>query len=218
MRWSAGPLLFAWWLLPCSPAVAADGVPPSSYFDSSGRDDVLSGGVKMITIQTPRGPFHVWTKRVGNNPRIKVLLLHGGPGMTHEYFEAFDSYLPRRESSTTTTINWDPHTATSRTSRACGSCRASWRRWNRFARHSSSTRATFTSRPIMGWHARARVRAQIPAESEGADHFQHGSEHPRLQPLCERMCSCPRWIRRRLRRSRLWRWRASMTIPITKSC
>jgi proline iminopeptidase len=36
----------------------------------------------------------VWTKRVGNNPRIKVLLLHGGPGATHEYFEALDSYFP----------------------------------------------------------------------------------------------------------------------------
>ena len=34
------------------------------------------------------------TKRVGNNPRIKLLTLHGGPGATHEYFEAFDSYLP----------------------------------------------------------------------------------------------------------------------------
>jgi proline iminopeptidase len=48
----------------------------------------------MIPIATPRGTFRVWTKRVGNNPRIKVLLLHGGPGVTHEYFEAFDSYLP----------------------------------------------------------------------------------------------------------------------------
>src|SRR6201996_6014052 len=38
--------------------------------------------------------FKVWTKRVGNNPRIKLLLLHGGPGCTHEYFESFDSYLP----------------------------------------------------------------------------------------------------------------------------
>ncbi len=36
----------------------------------------------------------MWTKRVGNNPKLKVLLLHGGPGVTHEYFEAFDSYLP----------------------------------------------------------------------------------------------------------------------------
>ena len=48
----------------------------------------------MIPIKTPKGDFRVWTKRVGNNPRIKVLLLHGGPGATHEYFEAADSYFP----------------------------------------------------------------------------------------------------------------------------
>jgi proline iminopeptidase len=48
----------------------------------------------MIPLRTPRGEFRVWTKRVGNNPRIKVLLLHGGPAATHEYFEAFDSYFP----------------------------------------------------------------------------------------------------------------------------
>ncbi len=83
------------WLGYCSSALAGGSTNPSSYFDSSGRDDVLTGGVKVITIQTPKGPFHVWTKRVGNNPRIKVLLLHGGPAATHEYFEAFDSYLPR---------------------------------------------------------------------------------------------------------------------------
>lgn len=51
-------------------------------------------GVRMIPVETPKGTFHVWTKRVGNNPTIKLLLLHGGPGMTHEYFEAFDSYFP----------------------------------------------------------------------------------------------------------------------------
>lgn len=66
----------------------------NSYFDNSGRDDILSGGVKMIEIETPSGKFNVWTKRVGNNPTIKVLLLHGGPGANHEYFEAFDSYFP----------------------------------------------------------------------------------------------------------------------------
>jgi proline iminopeptidase len=67
---------------------------PGGYLDTSGRTDVLSGGVRMIPITTPRGTFKVWTKRVGNNPRVKVLLLHGGPGSTHEYFEAFDSFLP----------------------------------------------------------------------------------------------------------------------------
>ncbi|HKI84946.1 MAG TPA: proline iminopeptidase-family hydrolase, partial [Candidatus Krumholzibacteria bacterium] len=55
---------------------------------------MLSGGVRMIPISTPKGEFQVWTKRTGNNPTIKVLLLHGGPGMTHEYLEAFDSYFP----------------------------------------------------------------------------------------------------------------------------
>ena len=65
-----------------------------NYLDYSGRDDVLTGGVKMITIRTPKGPFRVWTKRIGNNPAIKILLLHGGPGCTHEYLEAFDSYFP----------------------------------------------------------------------------------------------------------------------------
>ena len=68
--------------------------PSSTYFNSAGRDDVLSGGVKMIPISTPAGTFRVWTKRVGNNPKIKVLLLNGGPGLTHEYLEAADSYFP----------------------------------------------------------------------------------------------------------------------------
>ncbi len=73
---------------------AASSIPPSSYYDNTGHDDVLSGGVKMIPITTPKGTFRVWTKRIGNNPKIKVLLLHGGPGLTHEYFEAVDSYFP----------------------------------------------------------------------------------------------------------------------------
>ena len=76
---------------PATPATASQ---VSSYFDQTGRDDVLSGGVKQIKINTPKGDFKVWTKRTGNNPSIKVLLLHGGPGMTHEYFEVFDSYFP----------------------------------------------------------------------------------------------------------------------------
>lgn len=67
----------------------------ASYFDNTGRDDVLSGGVKMIPIQTASGNFNVWTKRIGNNPKIKVLLLHGGPGATHELYEIFDSYFPK---------------------------------------------------------------------------------------------------------------------------
>jgi len=54
-----------------------------------------SGGVRMIPVSTPKGTFNVWTKTTGKNPRIRVLLLHGGPAATHEYFEAFDSFLPQ---------------------------------------------------------------------------------------------------------------------------
>jgi proline iminopeptidase len=95
MRWFAFFALFL--LTSCTaPRQQQDSAgPPDAYFDSSGRDDILSGGVKMIPIQTAKGAFHVWTKRVGNNPKIKVLLLHGGPGATHEYLEAFDSYFPK---------------------------------------------------------------------------------------------------------------------------
>jgi proline iminopeptidase len=64
------------------------------YFDQSGRDDVWTGGVKMIPIETSLGTFQVWTKRIGNHPTKKLLLLHGGPGATHEYFESADSYFP----------------------------------------------------------------------------------------------------------------------------
>ncbi len=67
----------------------------NNYLSFEGRDDQFTGGIKMIPIQTPKGTFNVYTKRVGNNPKIKVLLLHGGPGVTHEIFECFDGYFPQ---------------------------------------------------------------------------------------------------------------------------
>lgn len=67
------------------------------YFDYSNNDDQITGGIKMIPIETPKGTFNVFTKRMGNNPKIKVLLLHGGPGASHEIFENFDGYLPNEQ-------------------------------------------------------------------------------------------------------------------------
>ena len=66
----------------------------SSYFCSN-ETGIQNGGVKMVTIETPKGKFKVWTKRYGNNPKIKLLLLNGGPGMSHEYFECMESFLPK---------------------------------------------------------------------------------------------------------------------------
>jgi proline iminopeptidase len=65
----------------------------NDYFAQS-NDTIQNGGIKMIPITTPKGTFNVWTKRIGNNPKIKVLLLNGGPGATHEYFECFENFLP----------------------------------------------------------------------------------------------------------------------------
>jgi proline iminopeptidase len=70
--------------------------PPESYFDTTTWDsrDVVSGGSRMIPIETPLGAYRVWTKRVGTNPDLKVLLLHGGPGATDELYEPFDLWFP----------------------------------------------------------------------------------------------------------------------------
>ena len=52
-------------------------------------------GVRRIPIRTAHGTFDVWTRRRGESSSIKLLLLHGGPGCTHEYFEVFDNALPQ---------------------------------------------------------------------------------------------------------------------------
>lgn len=77
-----------------APAKEAPRKPPTlrQYFadDASLRE----AGVKLIPVTTPKGTFKVWTKRFGRNPRIKLLLLHGGPGAAHDYFESLEGYLP----------------------------------------------------------------------------------------------------------------------------
>ena len=60
-------------------------------------NEVQTGGIKIIPIQTPKGKFNIWTKTIGKNPKIKLLLLNGGPGSTHEYFECFESFLPQQD-------------------------------------------------------------------------------------------------------------------------
>jgi proline iminopeptidase len=74
----------------CSPG--SSGPALASYFAPT-EPGPQAAGVKLIPIHTPKGDFKVWTKRFGTNPKIKLLLLHGGPGATHEYFEALESPL-----------------------------------------------------------------------------------------------------------------------------
>jgi len=71
------------------------GAPKSDYLSFKNRDDQFTGGIKMVPVTTDKGTFKVWTRRVGNNPAKKILLLHGGPGMTHELFACADGYFPQ---------------------------------------------------------------------------------------------------------------------------
>ena len=48
-------------------------------------------GIKWIPVV--KGKYKVWTKKLGSGS-LKVLLLHGGPGFNHDYFECFESFLP----------------------------------------------------------------------------------------------------------------------------
>jgi proline iminopeptidase len=73
-------------LLSCNPAKKN-----SHPIAASQTDSIKTGGNKLITVA---GKYKVWTKKVGDG-KIKVLLLHGGPGFSHDYFDCFDDFLPK---------------------------------------------------------------------------------------------------------------------------
>jgi proline iminopeptidase len=64
---------------------------PSNTATDSSTSEIRTGGNRMIEVD---GKYHVWTKKVGNG-KIKVLLLHGGPGFSHDYMDCFDDFLPK---------------------------------------------------------------------------------------------------------------------------
>src|SRR5262245_65570830 len=97
-KFQCGTLLLALSLAACdrpsvSPSPPAAAASPSLHAYLAPAAGVDQAGVRQIPIRTPKGEFKVWTKRFGSNPRIKLLLLHGGPGATHEYFEALERHL-----------------------------------------------------------------------------------------------------------------------------
>jgi proline iminopeptidase len=62
-----------------------------SQTTTNDTSEVKTGGCKLIQVD---GKYNVWTKRVGDG-KIKVLLLHGGPGFNHDYMECFEDFLPK---------------------------------------------------------------------------------------------------------------------------
>lgn len=90
-------LLSSVWLFSCHsipPSRTGGDTPVSAYFNY-GDSGLQTAGIRLIPVTTPLGVFKVWTKRFGNNPKIKILLLHGGPASTHEYMECFESFFPK---------------------------------------------------------------------------------------------------------------------------
>jgi len=85
-------ILFAC-MLSCKQEKTSNNDALADYFTYG--DSIESAGIKMIPIKTPAGEFKVWTKRFGRNEKIKILLLHGGPALTHEYLECFETFFQR---------------------------------------------------------------------------------------------------------------------------
>jgi proline iminopeptidase len=69
-------------LLATAPRLGADSLNPSG---------IRTAGIRMLPVV--QGKHKVWTKKLGSGP-IKVLTLHGGPGFSHDYLEALESFLP----------------------------------------------------------------------------------------------------------------------------
>lgn len=65
---------------------------PPPQTNPTTTDSIKTGGNKLITID---GKYKVWTKKTGDG-NIKVLLLHGGPGFSHDYMECFEDFLPKQ--------------------------------------------------------------------------------------------------------------------------
>lgn len=74
--------------------IACSGEPSVSNKAEAVADYKELEKVNEIEISTPVGKFKVWTKRMGDSPNKRVLLLHGGPGGTHEFFLNFKDYFP----------------------------------------------------------------------------------------------------------------------------
>jgi len=81
-------LLSAFFFTACGPETDGNAT------NETDTEETTPSAERMIPIKTTVGTFNVWTKKVGDNPDKKVLLLHGGPGATHEYFEIAENYLP----------------------------------------------------------------------------------------------------------------------------
>lgn len=62
----------------------------STFGQKNDRSHMDAKGIEMVSVRD--GKYKVWTKKVGNG-KHKLLLLHGGPGTSPEYFFNFPKNL-----------------------------------------------------------------------------------------------------------------------------
>jgi proline iminopeptidase len=55
------------------------------------QDEKKTNGARLIQVDHK---YRIWTKKIGDG-EVKLLTLHGGPGLTHEYLECFEGFLPK---------------------------------------------------------------------------------------------------------------------------
>ena len=80
-----------------NPSFASTGITqstdlPAQLPDRLNPPGIRTAGIRMLPVVG--GKYKVWTKRMGTG-KVKVLLLHGGPGASHEYLEVMESFLPQ---------------------------------------------------------------------------------------------------------------------------
>src|SRR5882762_1234501 len=77
---------------PASPGSTQSSDIPTGHPDGLNPPGIRVAGIRMLPVVG--GKHKVWTKKIGSGS-VKVLLLHGGPGFSHEYLEAMESFLPQ---------------------------------------------------------------------------------------------------------------------------
>ena len=158
-------------------------------------------GVRRIPVETPSGTFEVWTRRAGAHPTVKVLLLHGGPGATHEYLLDFESAGRRRHR---VLLLRPAGLALQRPAgRPVAVGDRAFRRRGRAGPQRARARPDNFVLYGQSWGGVLAIEYALahPRGSQGPSDLEHDGQHPGVQPLRRGGADAARWTRPRWPRS-----------------
>jgi hypothetical protein len=90
----------------------------TEYYNDTAK--VKNGGVQIIPITTKNRKFNIWTKKIGNNPKIKLLLLTADRDCLTNTWSVWKAFYLLRALSLSIMINWAPDIRTIRRIQQCG--------------------------------------------------------------------------------------------------